>query len=176
MICGQSNCYSNCHIGYTANIPHDLNGLFVVRCKCNHIASDHHRRRAIWAKVENTRTPDDLKKWESAQDGTEKTAILVAVRKQVQEDLDQVINGGTSDLATQVGLYGELSLSGSFSVQVASAVRLLEQTLSSLESNGVGRSHLERVAESLANMKRKLDMLKRAKEAARKERVEIGNP
>jgi hypothetical protein len=178
MICGQSDCYSNCHIDYTSNIPHDLNGFFEGSCnKCNHSLWNHHRCRATWEQVPNTQEPVDqsMKEWDSAKDGTEKTAILLAKREKVLHDLDQIINGATNELARQVERYAHLSLSGSFSAQVGSAVRLLEQSYIALEGKDVGHDHLQRVKESLGSMRRKLDVLKIAKENARKERVEIGN-
>jgi len=177
MICGQANCYSNCHTDYKSNIPHDLNGFFGGLCdKCNHSLWNHHRCRAKWEQVTNTQASVDqsMKEWEAAKDGTEKTAILVAVREKVLHDLDQIINRATSDLAQQVERYAHLSLSGSFSAQVGSAVRLLEQNYIGLEKKGVSQDHLKRVKGSLDNMKRKLELLNNAKESARKERVEIG--
>jgi len=119
--------------------------------------------------------PGDLKEWDSAKDGTEKMEILLAVQKQVLHELDQIINGATVDLAEQVERYARLSLSGRFSAQVESAVRLLEQSYCGLVSNGVGQDHLQRVKGSLDNMKRKLDVLNLAKENAQKERVKIGS-
>ncbi len=163
MICGQADCYSNCHIDYKSNISHDLNGFFEEFCdKCNHSLWNHHRCRAEWEKVMNTQASVDqsMREWEAAKDGTEKRTILVAIREKVLHDLDQIINGATKDLAQQVERYAHLSLSGSFSAQVGSAVRL---------------DHLHRVKESLGNMKRKLEILDLANEKARKERVEIGH-
>ena len=116
-----------------------------------------------------------MREWEAAKDGTEKRMILVAVREKVVHDLDQIIDGATKDLAQQVERYAHLSLSGSFSAQVGSAVRLLEQNYIGLEKKGVSQDHLHRVQESLANMKRKLEVLNIANEKARKERVEISH-
>ena len=177
MICGQADCYSNCHIDYKSNIPRDLNGFFEGSCdKCNHSLWNHHRCRAEWEKVINTQTSVDqsMKEWEAAKDGTEKTTILVAVRDKVLHDLDQIINGATNDLAQQVGRYACLSLSGSFSAQVGCVVRRLEQNYIGLEKKGVGRDHLQRVKRSLDNMTRKLHILNIANENARRERVETG--
>ena len=176
MICGQAGCYSNCHIDYKSNISHDLNGFFEETCdKCDHSLWYHYRCRAEWEKVMNTQTSVDqsMKEWEAAKDATEKTTILVAVREKVLHDLDQIINGATNDLAQQVERYAYLSLSGSFSSQVGCAVRLLEQNYIGLEKKPVGQDHLQRVKESLDNMRRKLDVLNIANENARRERVEI---
>ena len=101
----------------------------------------------------------NMKKWEKAKDETEKRAILVAVRKKVLHDLNQITNGATNDLANQVERYTVLSLLGSPSAQVGSAVSFLEHTYSGLEEKGVSHDHLGRVKESLGNMKRKLELL-----------------
>src|SRR5258706_1914612 len=175
---GQADCYSNCQIDYKSNISHDLNGFFEEFCdKCNHSLWNHHCCRAEWEKVMNTQALVDqsMREWEAVKDGMEKQTILVAVREKVLHDLDQIINGATKDLAQQVERYAHLSLSGSFSAQVGSAVRLLEQNYISLEKKGGGQDHLHTVTESLGNMKRKLKILDLANEKARKERVEIGH-
>ena len=128
----------------------------------------------------NTQTSIDqsMKKWKAAKDGTEKTTILVAVREKVLHDLDQIIKGATNDLAQQVERYEYLSLSGSFSAQVSCAVGLLELRYIGMEKRGAGEHHLQRVKETLDNMKRKLDILNIlniASKNARRERVEIGH-
>ena len=105
----------------------------------------------------------DMKKWEAAKDRTEKTTILVAVREKVLHDLDRVIYGATNDLEQQVERYARLSLSGSFSAQVGSAVRLLERNYIVLEKKGVNQDHLQRVQESLSTMKKKLELLNDSK-------------
>ena len=178
MICGQADCYSNCHIDYKSNIPHDLNGFFEDLCdKCNHSVWDHHRCHAKWEQVRNTQTPVDqeVKKWKTVKDGTERTAILVAISEKVLHDLDQIIGGATNALAEGVERYTRLSLSESFSAQVGSAVKLLEQKYIVLEEKGVKKDHLQRVEESLSNMKRMLELVNASKEHARKEMIEIGS-
>ena len=180
MICGQANCYSNCHLDYASNIPHDLNGFFegLGLCdKCDHSLWNHHRCYAIWEQGTNTQAPVDqhMKEWDSAKGRTEKQAILLAVREQVLHGLDHIISDATSDLALQVERYAHLSLSGSFSAQVGSAVRLLEQYYTGLLQKGVGQDHLQRVDESLVNVRRKLVILQMARDKAREERVEIGH-
>ena len=167
MICGQANCYSNCHIDYKSNIPHDLNRSIEDLCdKCNHNLWDHHRCLAKWDQVRNTQAPVDqeMKKWETAKDGTKKTAILVTVSEKVLHDLDQIISGATNDLEQWVGQYTRLRLSGRLSAQVDSAVKLLEQKYIVLEEKGINKDHLQRVQESLRNMKWKLELVNASKE------------
>jgi hypothetical protein len=179
MICGQTGCYSNCDIDYKANIPLDLKGRFRGSCnKCNHNLWDHHRCHAKWGQVIDTQVLIDQnvkKKWGAAKDGKGKIAVLIAFREKALRNLNQIINGATGDLAEQVERYTRLSLSGSFSAQVGSAVRLLEQHCTALENKGVDPDQLQKVKESLDHMKKKLDLLISAKEKARKERVGIAS-
>ncbi|THU80165.1 hypothetical protein K435DRAFT_810085 [Dendrothele bispora CBS 962.96] len=58
--------------------------------------------------------------------------------------------------------YADLSLSGSFSGQVEKAVKMLEQNHKAMEEKGVDKSTLDKVQNSLDEMKRKLDLLKKA--------------
>ena len=109
----------------------------------------------------NIQVPVDqeMKKWEMVKDGTEKTAILVAVREKVLHELDQIIDDATNDLERQVERYTHIPLPGSFSAQVGSAVKLLEENYIALEERGVNQDHLQRVKKSLSHMKRKLQLL-----------------
>jgi len=95
-----------------------------------------------------------MKEWDSANDGTEKTAILLAMREKVLKDLDQIIKGATSDLARQVERYAHLPLLERPMVQVGSAVRLLEQNYVGLEKKGVNQGHLQRIKKSMDNMRK----------------------
>jgi len=95
-----------------------------------------------------------MKEWDLANDGTEKTAILLAMREKLLRDFDQIINGATNDLALQVERYAHLPLLEMPTGQVGSAVRLLEQNYVGLEKKGVSQNHLQRVKESLDNMRK----------------------
>lgn len=101
----------------------------------------------------------NMKKWSEAKDETQKAAILDTVREEVLHDLDQILNGATNNLAQQVERYSVLSLLGSLLVQVANAVRFLEQMYRGLEEKGESQDHLGRVEKSLGGMKRKLELL-----------------
>ena len=167
MLCGQMNCYSNCHINYKSNIPLDLRGFFGGSCrKCNHSLWYHHRCYAIWEQANDTQVLVDQnmkKQWEAAKDGKDKTAAIVAASEKAVYDIDQVINRAINNLAQLVERYARLSLSGSFAAQVSSAVRLLEQNYLALEGKGVGPDQLQRVNESLDHMRRKLELLNNAR-------------
>ena len=177
MICGWTNCYSNCEIDYTSNVTLDLEGRFKGSCnKCKHSLWDHHRCHSTWTQVIDTQVLIDQnvqRKWAAAKDGKGKMAVLSAFRERVLRDLDQIINGATSDLAQHVERYTLLSLSGNFSAQVTSVVRLLEQKYIALYMKGVGPDQLQKVKESSEHMKRKLEIL--TEENARKDHVEIAS-
>lgn len=111
-----------------------------------------------------------MEKWEKAKDETEKTAILLAVHKKVLQDLDHILDGATNELAQQVERFTVLSLLGSLSAVVHSAVRLLQQLYIQLEKRGVGQSDLGRVEESVNAMKRKLELLNFLDMPGRKEK------
>jgi len=174
LICGQANCYFNCDIDYKFKIPLDLKGRFQGSCdKCGHALWNHHHCSAIWERVTDVQVlfdNDVKKKWASAKDGKRKVEVLVGLREKVLGDLNQVINRATSDLAQLVEQYAHLALSGGFSGQVGSAVRLLEQNYTALEGKNVGQDQLQKVAESLGHMKRQLELLHTA-ENARKESI-----
>ena len=179
MICGQPNCYSNCYKDYKTNIPLSLKGLFGRPCQlCNHSLWNHHRTRAMWEPIVDTHVSVDQnmkKRWEAARDGKEKAAALVEASRQVLRDLNNVISYATNNLEQLVERYADLSLSGNFSAQVDSAVRLLEQNYAVLEKKGVNEDQLQKVKRSLDHMKRKLALLTTSKENTQKESVGIGS-
>ena len=179
MICGQTNCYSNCEIDYKSNVPLDLRGRLKGSCnKCKHSLWDHHSCHSTWGQVIVTQTLIDQnvkRKWAAAKDGKGKMAVLNAFRERVLRDLEQIINGATSDLARHIERYTLLSLSGNLPAQVDSAIKLLEQNYITLETKGVGPDQLQKVKESLEHMKRKLTLLNNVKENARMDRVGIAS-
>jgi len=132
----------------------------------------------MWEQLIDTQVSVDQnmkKKWEAARDGKEKGAALIGASEKVLHDLNQIISRATNDLEQLVERYADLSLSGSFSAQVGSAVRLLEQNYASLEKGGVGREQLQRVKRSLDHMKRKLELLHITKENVQKESSGVGS-
>jgi hypothetical protein len=157
MLCGEINCYSNCHINYKTNIPLELKGLVRRPChKCNHSLWNHHRCCSKWEQKIDTQVSVDQdmkKKWEVARGGQEKTAALIEVREKVLNDLNRVINRSTNDLVQLVERYARLALSGSFSAQVASAVGLLEQNYISLKKKRVSQDQLQKVTTSFDRMR-----------------------
>jgi hypothetical protein len=167
LICGKINCYSTCHIDYKPNILFELKGLLGGSCNtCKHSLRKHHRYRTKWEKVIDTQVSidQDMKKqWEAAKDSKEQAEVLAKAHQKVESDLNLVINRATDDLGRLVERYERLSLLASFSAQMDSAIRLLEENYMALESNGVGRDQLQKVTASLDRMQRKRELLNSAK-------------
>ena len=168
LLCGETNCYSNCYIDYKTSIPLNLRGLFGRPChQCKHSHWNHHQSRSIWKKLTDVQVlvdQDMKKKWEAARNGKERTAALLGASEKVLRDLNQVIYHDINHLEQLVERYASLSLSGSFSAQVASAVRLLEQSFAALEKHGADHEQLQKVKRSIDHMKRKLELLNKARE------------
>ena len=168
MICGQINCYSNCYINYRTDMPLDLRGFFGALCqKCNHSLWNHYLCYSKWEEVIDTRVSVDLKlkEWEAAKDGKAKTAVIIAAREKVSNDLDQVINRPANHLSQLVERYERLALLGSFAAQVKSTIRLLEHDYLARGENNVGHEQLQKVKDSLGHTKRKLVLLNSANTA-----------
>ena len=106
------------------------------------------------------------KKWDEAKDGKERTAALIAVNEMVLHGLKQVSGCATGDLVQLVERYIRLSLVGSCSAQVRSAMEQESMKLARID----GISTPERVTESLDHMKRELKPLKRVEERTQKEK------
>jgi hypothetical protein len=165
LVCGEIDCHSNCHIDYNPVTPFELKGLGGSCETCNHGLWKHHCYRVKWVQVIGTQVSidQDMKKqWEAAKDSKEQMVVL----QKVGRDLDLVINRATGDLGQLVERHAHLSLSGSFSAQVDSAIRLLKQTHEMLERRGVGQDRLQKVTTSLGRMRRKLELLNNAREKA----------
>ena len=116
------------------------------------------------------------RRWEAARDGKgkEAAAALLEVSGKMVRDLNDDINHAASDLERLVERYADLSLSGNFSAQVDSTVRLLEQNYTVLEKKGVSEDQLNKVERSLDHMKRKLAFLTTSKANMQKESIRIG--
>ena len=108
---------------------------------------------------------EDMKKnWGEAKDRKETTATSIAVNEMVLHRLTLV----TRNLVQLVAQYADLSLAGSCSARVRSAVRFLEQKYTTMKAGGVGQDELQKVKESLGHMKRKLEVLEKVEEDAQK--------
>jgi hypothetical protein len=114
-------------------------------------------------KIDNQVLVDEYmkNKWDEAKDGKEKAVVLITINEMVLHDLNQVISGATSDLVQLAERYARLSLAGSRSAQVRSAVNFLEEQCYyiSLKGDRTAQERAEKVKESLDHMKWKLELL-----------------
>jgi len=107
---------------------------------------------------------DEMKtKWEAAKDEKEKTEALVAGSQRKLDDLRSTIEASMDALVRLQEEFGRLSLSGSFSGPLEKAIRLLELHCESMEQHGVSLNQVEKMRASLEDMKRRLDILRKAK-------------
>ena len=113
------------------------------------------------------------KKWETAKDEKEKTTALIAVHEMVLHDLKQAISRATNKLTPLLEQYAYLSLTGSFSVQMESAIKFLEQKDIVMEETGVSQDRLRKVKKNLDEMERELEFLDNTKENGQQESVVI---
>ena len=128
------------------------------------------QQRTTTRKIDNQVLIDEdmKKKWDEAKDGKETTATLIAVNEMILHHLKQVANCSTGDLVQLVAQYAELSLAGSCSAQVRSAIRVLERKYIAMKEKRIGQDELQKVKESLDHMKRKLEFLKNVEEDTQK--------
>ena len=164
-LCGKPNCYSTCYVD--DNI---VSALLLVQfqplpCeKCHHSHSSHFHAFAKWVqKQESQMTVDDdmKKKWMAAKAKKEKIEALVAASERT---LDDTMDEGMDELVRAADEYAGLSLSGSFSGPLEKAIRLLELHYKSMEEQGVSRDQLDKMRGSVETMKKRLDLLRKAKE------------
>ena len=162
LICGEIGCYSNCRIDCKSNAMLDLKGFPRCPCdKCHHSLWDHHCCHARWEPIIDKEVSVDQnmkERWEAVKDG-EKPEALIKASKTILNEPNLAIDHAINDLTQLVGQYAHLVLSESFSAQMGSAVRLLEQNYAFMEKRSISHYQLRKVEESLNLMKRKLELL-----------------
>ena len=104
---------------------------------------------------------DMKKKWDKAKDKKETIMTLTAINEMVLHEVNQAIDHAMSDLAQLVERFDSLSLAGSYSAQMRTAVRFLE----GMEKRTIEREKRENVKESLDHMKRRLELLNKVEDA-----------
>jgi len=168
-LCNAAGCHSNCH---SSRLLTPILRLLRLQCtNCNHPHYSHSRTRHMWVKEDDTQASADenVKKWEAAKAEKEETELLIATGESALRDLNDAMKRTIDELARRVEDYAALSLSGPFSVHMEKATRLLEQRYTDMEQKGSSKEQLEKVKDSLALMKRKLELVVEAEEKAQKE-------
>jgi len=168
-ICHGADCYSNCH---SSRLLTPILRLLRLQCtNCNHSHHSHSRTRHVWVKEDTTQASADenVKKWGAAKAEKEEIESLIAKDRSVLKDLNDAMKRTIDELAQRAEDYATLSLSGPFSVHMEKAIRLLEQRYTDMEQKGSSKEQLEKVKDSLALMRRKLELVVKAEEKAQKE-------
>ena len=168
-ICNALGCHSNCH-SFRLFTP--ILRLLRLRCaRCKHSHHSHSRTRHVWEKETDTQASvnEGLKKWEAAKAEKEDTELLIATYESELGDLNGAMDRTVDDLVRLVEDYATLSLSGPFSAHMEKAILLLEQRYKDKEQKGMSKEQLEKIQDSLDQMKRKLELVTKAEEQALKE-------
>ena len=174
-LCGKPNCYTTCSVDDNIGSALLLWTVQPLDCdQCKHAHWSHFHSYSKWVKQQETQemVDDDMKKkWEAARDEKEKNEALVAASESALDDLGFTIDKGMDELERLADEYAGLSLSGSFSGPLEKAIRLLEMHCKNMEEQGVSRDQLDKMRGSVEMMKKRLDLLKDAKEKRTKGRV-----
>lgn len=99
----------------------------------------------------------------------ERNEVTLKFSQKVLDDLTKGVDESTTKLAELVSDYDGLAPSGSFSAQVEKAITLVEQKVKSIQESGVDKAQLDKLEASLAEMRKKLDVLREASTKAKKE-------
>ena len=100
--------------------------------------------------------------WEAAKDEKERTEALLAGSQRTLDSLSSTVEAGMDALEELQEEYARLSLSGSFSGPLEKAIRLLELHFRNMEQKGVSGDQLEKLRGSVEEMKKRLNVLKKA--------------
>jgi len=132
---------------------------------CKHSNRSHFYEFAKWVqKEESQMTVDEEMKtqWEAAKDEKERTEALLAGSQRTLDSLSSTVEAGMDALEELQEEYARLSLSGSFSGPLEKAIRLLELHFRNMEQKGVSGDQLEKLRGSVEEMKKRLNVLKKA--------------
>ncbi|PBK60457.1 hypothetical protein ARMSODRAFT_944889 [Armillaria solidipes] len=187
IVCTVLDCYSNCHIGCSLDFilgPDELRNCISmsesggVRCQeCKHGREFHRCFDSIWAirEVFEVKVNQEAKaKFENAQNAKKGAEEL---KNQVNKKavLQDRIKNATEELGRLVEHYSNLSLSGSFTGQVETAVKMLEQNLGGMRESRAARETIDKVQASLDSMREKLEVLKEANRNKQVKTSVLGN-
>ena len=167
-LCSKPNCHSNCSTDdniLSAVLTFTVKLLPCSHCYHGHWSHSHTRSKWVQRQEYRVTVDHDMKrKWEAAKDEKEKTEALVAASERTLGALSCTMDTSMDELVRLAGVFGRLSLSGSSSRPLEKAIRLVEQRYKKMEEQGVSRDQLEKMQTSLDDMKRRLDVLKKAQE------------
>ena len=173
-LCSAPNCYGNCHVECNLQFSTDpekfLNCAAILGgevCRvCEHKYDTHRHYNELWKQEDHTQLQIDHeaeRKFNAAkQDNVQKEAMLA--------NMDQAIRGYESNMQAALASvrnltesYSKLALSGTFTGQFKSAIKMLKEQLEAFINNNADRRTVEMVQESLKIMQDRLDIMQKAK-------------
>ncbi|KAJ6517115.1 hypothetical protein DFH09DRAFT_940500, partial [Mycena vulgaris] len=185
-LCAAPRCYSVCHERCSLDFSLDPGklrdceamdpdfSLIETKCiACKHPVEQHAHWRAAWKEHEETQISVDeamKAKWESAKEGKAKDEVALEAMRQALADVDRVVEEKMVKLAYLAEEYGKMSLSGSFSAHLERGIMLLEMHLASSRESNIDSEQMKRLEGNVAELKRKLDVLKEANSRKQKEK------
>ncbi|KAJ7729478.1 hypothetical protein B0H16DRAFT_1775960 [Mycena metata] len=181
-LCAAPGCHSVCHqhcsLDFSLN-PEQLRycaamrgqNIFLImtggsKCiKCSHPVEQHAHWRAVWKERDETQISIDegmKAKWEGAKQGRAKDEAALKAMRQTLTDIDRIVENNMVELADLAEEYSQMSLSGSFSAHLERGITLLETHLALSYESNIDSDQMRRLEENVAELKRKLDVLKKA--------------
>ncbi|KAJ6506106.1 hypothetical protein DFH09DRAFT_1289125 [Mycena vulgaris] len=189
-LCAAPRCYTVCHercqldfsldpaqlryCGAMRGLPARIFSCMGTKCTvCQHPVEQHAHWRAVWKEHDETQISVDecmKAKWESAKEGKAKNEAALETMRQTLADADRVVEEKMVKLAYLAEEYGKMSLSGSFSAHLERGITLLEMHLASSRESNIDSEQMKRLEGNVAELKRKLDVLKEANSRKQKEK------
>ncbi|KAJ6506122.1 hypothetical protein DFH09DRAFT_943318, partial [Mycena vulgaris] len=144
--------------------------FFRNKCRvCQHPVEQHAYWRAVWKEHDETQISVD-EGMKSAKEGKAKDEAALEAMQQALADVDRVVERKMVELADLAEEYGKMSLSGSFLAHLERGITLLEMHLASLRESNTDSEQMKRLEGNVAELKRKLDVLKEANSLKQKEK------
>lgn len=138
---------------------------------CGHLRDDHRHYNTLWKEVEEDEKVVDKaaeKKYNEAKTEKEKKESMKERAEKAINRLTEDVEESTVELGRLAAEYANLSLSGSFTGQVEKAIKLMELNIEKMRNDGSDPQMIARLESSLVSMQKKLQVLREARERARK--------
>ena len=138
---------------------------------CGHLRDDHRHYNTLWKEVEEDEKVVDKaaeKKYNEAKTEKEKKESMKERAEKAINRLTEDVEESTVELGRLAAEYANLSLSGSFTGQVEKAIKLMELNIEKMRNDGSDPQMIAKLESSLVSMQKKLQVLREARERARK--------
>lgn len=184
-ICMEHGCQNNCwHApgrfpfqlimppGNTSyeKVVNGLKGRFVGCGACRHPYGDHQTGDQRWQEVCGTETRTDVetkRKFDNASTNAERKGLMRETIERRLAGVQEDIAAATDGVSALVERYASLSLSGSFTSHIYTAIKLLNVNLESLRHDSAPRATIEQMEQTIAALEEKLAVLEEVRAKAR---------